>query len=161
MMLAEQQLLAGRYTYQRDLGRGAGGRVILALDRSSQDEPRAIKLVTPDQQERLSLEFALLSSISHPNLARVHELLRVDGGSGAFELPPGTVALVSEYAPGLSAADRAREQARDPRALLRLALGVGHGAARALSAIHARGVVHGDVKPANVIVADDGSITLW
>ena len=68
-MLANQRLIGGRYAVERELGRGAQGRVLLALDRDQGDAPRAIKLVSPRYEAQLRWEFDLLQRTAHPNLA--------------------------------------------------------------------------------------------
>jgi transcriptional regulator with GAF, ATPase, and Fis domain len=150
-----QGLLAGRYAISGELGRGASGRVLLALDAAEGDAPRAIKLVGREQEARLRWELGVLGSIAHPNLARVYELLRVDRPSSSPELPEGSVALVTELAPGRPADAWARELRRDSAGLLALSVVVADGVARALRALHERGLLHGDVKPANIVVSDD------
>jgi serine/threonine-protein kinase PknK len=153
--LAHTELLAGRYALQRELGRGASGRVLLALDTAAGDAPRAIKLVGAEQQGRLRWELGVLGAIAHPNLARVYELLRVERPSPSFDLAAGSVALVSELAPGRSASAWATALQRDPQGLLALCVLVADGVARALAALHAHGLLHGDVKPDNVVVDDE------
>ncbi len=145
---------AGRYEYQRELGRGADGRVIQVADHAAAGALRAIKSVSAQSEERVRWEFALLCRIAHPNLARVHELLRVDAAAG-LPLPVGSLALVSELAVGSRADELARVYAADKAKLLQLCGLVLDRVARALSAIHAHGFVHADVKPQNIIVADD------
>jgi transcriptional regulator with GAF, ATPase, and Fis domain len=153
--LATGELLLGRYAVQRELGRGATGRVVLALDTAAGNAPRAIKLVGGEHVGRLRWEFALLGGIAHPNLARVYELLRLDRPVPALDALEGGAALVSELAPGLPASRVAAELQRDPEALLALVLTVADGAARALAALHGGGLVHGDLKPDNIVVAED------
>jgi transcriptional regulator with GAF, ATPase, and Fis domain len=153
--LASGGLLAGRYAVQRELGRGASGRVLLAFDTLAGNAPRAIKLVSGEQAGRLCWEFALLGRIAHPNLARVYELLRVDRPVPELEIADASAALVSELAEGLPASQMAAELQRDPEALLALVLVVADGAARALAALHASGLTHGDLKPDNVVVHED------
>lgn len=171
--------IAGRYVYERELGQGGAGRVLLVRDAVG-GELLALKLVAAAAEDQVRAEFALLSGIAHPNLACVLGLLRVDEAMPSLRVPRGTLALVSEFAPGL-AADRAlrlmaagapgrgsaganaaaskvfattRSPAPRERQLA-LAIGVLDRAARALSAVHAQGFVHGDVKPANLIVSED------
>jgi eukaryotic-like serine/threonine-protein kinase len=69
-------LIAGRYRYERELGRGAHGRVLLVRDAASGDR-LALKLVSNAAEEQVRAEFALLSRIQQPNLARVLELVRL------------------------------------------------------------------------------------
>jgi serine/threonine-protein kinase PknK len=146
--------IAGRYRYERELGRGAQGRVLLVRDAVSGDR-LALKLVSGAAEEQVRAEFALLSRIQQPNLARVLELLRLPDAVPALRLSRGSLALVSEYVAGLPA-DRAMQlpAANREAHALKLALRLLDRAARALQAIHAQGFVHGDVKPQNLIVPE-------
>ncbi|HKP61418.1 MAG TPA: protein kinase, partial [Polyangiales bacterium] len=149
--------IAGRYRFERELGRGAHGRVLLVRDAVSGDR-RALKLVSHAAEEQVRAEFALLSRIEQPNLARVLELLRLPEAVPALRLSRGSLALVEEYVPGVSA-DRAmqlRAAGREAQPL-KLALRLLDRTARALCAIHAHGFVHGDVKPQNLIVPEAGA----
>jgi transcriptional regulator with GAF, ATPase, and Fis domain/tetratricopeptide (TPR) repeat protein len=153
-VLAARPRLAGRYAHVRELGRGSSGRVVLARDEVG-GGPRAIKIVSRADGERLRWEWALLASLAHPGLARVHELVTVDAPLGApFRLEPGAVALVEDFVEGASAAERVAALAEDADRV-RFAVSVGMAVARALGAMHAAGLVHGDVKPANVVVPED------
>jgi serine/threonine-protein kinase len=168
--------IGGRYVYERELGHGGAGRVLLVRD-SSAGELLALKLVAAAAEEQVRSEFALLSGIAHPALASVRELVRIDEAIASLRVSRGSLALISEFVPGLPA-DRAlrllaagvrggsgaaaaapppagRTSAHWERQLA-LALGVLDKTARALAAIHAHGFVHGDVKPANVIVSEGG-----
>jgi serine/threonine-protein kinase PknK len=155
--LATGELLAGRYAVQRELGRGASGRVLLALDTLAQNAPRAIKLVSGAEVGRLRWEFALLGRLAHPNLACVYELLRIERAVPTLGIAEASAALVSELAEGSPASQIASELQRDPDGLLSLVLVVANGAARALAALHAAGLTHGDLKPDNVVVGADRS----
>ena len=152
--LAEGALLAGRYRVVRELGRGGSGRVLLAQDLRSDGAGRALKLVGREREAELRLELDVLRSLAHPCLATVYELVTVDARAGLS-------ALVSEHAPGRPAAVVARElQARTRSRTLAaelpgLVLRVAHDVGRALAALHARGLIHGDVKPDNVVVRED------
>lgn len=150
---AETPLLAGRYAHVRELGRGATGRVLLVDDRAEGGR-RAVKVVPPEHAERLRWELSLLASVAHPSLARVHELVVVDAPLGPpFRLPSGAAALVEEHAPGVQAGEAIAARTGDAERIA-FATEVGIAAARALSALHAAGLVHGDVKPANLVVAE-------
>jgi transcriptional regulator with GAF, ATPase, and Fis domain/tRNA A37 threonylcarbamoyladenosine biosynthesis protein TsaE len=146
-------LLAGRYRFVRELGRGATGRVLLAEDVLSGDAPRALKVVGARHAALLALEAERLASVVHPALARFHELLRVDRALGPpLSLPAGSAVLVEEHVEGRRA-DAVAEGLGSAAARAALAVQVGHAVARALGALHAAGIVHGDVKPANVLVS--------
>ncbi|MCZ7682001.1 MAG: serine/threonine protein kinase [Sandaracinaceae bacterium] len=155
--LAYEPLLAGRYAHVRELGRGASGRVLLCADRIA-GASRAVKIVSAEDAERLRWELTLLSSIAHPGLARVHELVTLREPLGPpFRLEPGAAVLVEEHVDGASAAEVVASLATEEERV-RFAVTVGIAVARALGAIHAAGLVHGDVKPANVVVPEDPSL---
>ncbi len=155
-----ETLLLGRYRHLRELGRGAGGRVIEVVDEGSDSHPhRAIKSVAPADWAQLRLEREMLSAASHPHLVGVHELLRLDAAvPPPFGLPRGTALLVEDLAPGVDGAQAFLGLA--PASRREQALRAAHQVAGALGALHAVGLVHGDVKPANVRVDEVRGATL-
>jgi transcriptional regulator with GAF, ATPase, and Fis domain len=144
-------LIAGRYEILREAGRGASGRVLLARDRAA-GTLVALKTVAPELAGSLAFEFDVLAGVSHPNLARVHELLRIEHDADAFRLRAGETVLVEDFVDGPSAAARIEEAGPDARARVRVAVSIADSILRALAALHGAGIVHGDVKPANAIV---------
>jgi serine/threonine-protein kinase PknK len=155
--------LFGRYEYAGELGHGASGRVFTVLDLTSaaradgaEHDKRAVKVVANAESGRLVWEFARLCQVAHPRLARVRELLRLEQAATApFALPAGALLLVQDFVEGapLSAAIAL---AADPGARLALAARVGVAVAEALTALHEASLVHGDVKPDNVICGASG-----
>ena len=135
---------AGRFVLLRQLGRGGMGTVHLALDLSTRTEC-ALKRLDPHTVRvapgSLRHEFELLTRVRHPAVVTVHEL--------GFA-PDGTPYFTMEYVPGLPA-DRALA-AGDWRALCLVAAEAADG----LEALHAAGVVHGDLKPSNLLVIPGG-----
>ncbi len=130
-------------------------------DRAAGDAPRAVKVVPPVEAARLRWEFDTLARIAHPNVARVYELLTVAEPVGEpVRLGRGDVALVEQYAEGRSAADAADALGTDLTTRVRWTLRVGRGVAAGLAAIHAAGLIHADVKPANIVVTADGTPVL-
>ena len=131
--LAPGAVVAGRYRAP------GGGRVFLAedllLDRA---------VVLKEVHEGGGAEARLAGALSHPNVVVVHDVVRHRQGS----------LIVMEYVAGGSLEERLREHgplgAREAVDLLR-------GVVAGLAAVHARGVVHGDVKPANVLLTPDGT----
>src|SRR5712664_524200 len=75
--LALQELLAGRYSIERELGRGGMGIVLLARD-VALDRPVAIKLLPPhlatrpDERERFLAEARTAAGLAHPNIVPIH-----------------------------------------------------------------------------------------
>jgi two-component system response regulator HydG len=132
--------LAGRYVLLKRLGAGGMGEVFLARDLTTGTEC-ALKRLKPGSalpaSELTRREFEALTRLRHPAVVAVHEL--------GFA-PDGTPYYTMEYVPGL-AADRALARGDWP-ALFLVAAQVAHG----LEALHAAGVIHGDLKPSNLLV---------
>ena len=149
-------MLAGRYRHVRELGRGGSGRVVLAED-AVDARFVALKIVPPEQRERLRWELELGVRARHPNLAEMFELLVLDRAHGEpFHIAAGSAVLVEEAIEGPSVIDFVRTSREREPTVLRL----GREVASALAAIHALGWVHGDVKPANVLVRDRSAVLI-
>jgi serine/threonine protein kinase len=156
--LAVGDVLRGRYRVQGLLGRGGMGTVFAAadqyrLDRSGGDQRIAIKVLHTEVIKRprlfaeLRREFQHLQSLSHPNIVRVHEFDR-DGDLAFFTMEYLSGAMLSRV---LSNADSG--------ALYRsYALAIVRDVGAAIAHAHARGVVHGDLNPANIFITDDGEV---
>lgn len=144
----------GKCEIIRELGRGGMGTVYLAHHRTL-DVQVAVKILSPDVArvspaavERFLREARLTARIRHPNLVGVMDT-DTDG-------PTGVSYLVMEFVDGPSVLGLIEQGAMEPKAVARIALGV----ARALEAAHHNKVVHRDVKPANILVASDGTVKL-
>jgi eukaryotic-like serine/threonine-protein kinase len=140
---------APRFQLIRKLGSGGFGRVWLAHD-VQLGHPVALKAAhTPDAEteERLRREARALAAVRHPNCVRIHDLLPATSDPGLDELD-GMV-IVMEYVEGQSLGDLVRS-----RGLLDdlAAAHVWAGVAGALESAHAHGVMHRDVKPANIVL---------
>jgi hypothetical protein len=141
----EGSVAAGQYRILRRMGSGATG-VIYEAVRISDGQRVAIKLLRVAAahdavaSDRLRREAEALGLSWHPNVVEV-----IDHG----HLPDGTTYLVMELLPGESLAARLLARGRlTPGELLPIALQM----CDALSAVHAAGVVHRDVKPSNILL---------
>ncbi len=145
-------ILAFRYRLLARLGEGATGVVYRARDLEL-GETVALKLIEPAAQadaaalRQAAREVRLTRRITHPNVVRTHELGRSDG----------TCFLVMEYVAGLSLAEVIARRGPIPPAAARV---LGMQLCRALEVVHARGVLHRDVKPQNLLITPAGELKL-
>jgi len=131
---------------ERRLGAGGSGAVYAGA--LPDGRPVAVKVLDPAADEetrrRFEREVRICARLDHPVIARVLELRAAADGRPV---------LVRELVPGPTLAERVRD--RGPLAAPE-ALGLGAALADGLAHAHARGVVHRDVKPANVVLAPAG-----
>lgn len=117
----------------------------------------ALKIVPPEEADRLRWELELGSQLRHPHLAQMFELLVVDSAVGEpFHIPAGASVLVEE-AIEAGPIDAFVDASPEPSTTALRLIGE---VASALAAIHALGWVHGDVKPSNIMVRPNGSAVL-
>jgi transcriptional regulator with GAF, ATPase, and Fis domain/tetratricopeptide (TPR) repeat protein/tRNA A-37 threonylcarbamoyl transferase component Bud32 len=143
MSTTSSRIINGRYTLRGPLGSGSFGVVHEALDAADPSQPLALKILAGQRGEaslRLGEEFRALANLWHPNVARVLDF-GVDHDTGE---PFYTMELVR----GRDFVAAALEA--NGAALLALVA----QALRALAYVHARGIVHADLKPANLLVRD-------
>ena len=154
--MAEKQteLHVGRFTILRRLGRGGMGAVYEGHD-PALDRRVAIKTLTSDaiadaeSRDRFEREAKAAAKLAHPNIVTVYEL----GNFGGKEKPY----IVMEYLEGTDVAGLIGGNRGVP---LAEALGIVAQLCRALDFAHQKGVVHRDVKPANLRYLDDGQIKI-
>ena len=140
----------GPYELLGRIGAGAMGQVFRARDRR-QGREVALKLLlaaeaSEAQRSRFLREGRALARVRHPNLVEFHE-------AGTHQ---GRLFLAMELVRGVSLSERTRERVTRPAEALRLGAELG----RALGALHAAGILHRDVKPANVLLDERGAVRL-
>lgn len=145
-------MIAGRYTLEREIGRGGMGSVWLGQDEAL-GRPVAMKRIGmipgadgPDLA-RVEREAKLAARLNHPHVVAVYDL--VDEGDHQW--------LVMEYVEGVNLSALVR---RDGPLSVDTAAALIGQAARALSQAHAAGIVHRDVKPSNLLVTESGQVKL-
>lgn len=141
---------ASRYRILRLLGRGGMGEVHLAHDLHL-DRRIALKFLTPaqaadDARRRLLREAKASAALDHPFICKTYETGELDGRHF----------IAMEYVEGATLKERLEGGAMPIRDALRLAVEM----ADALDYAHRRGVVHGDLKPANVMLSPEGHVKL-
>ncbi len=134
----------GPYQLLGELGRGAMGVVYRAFDPALGRQVALKVVLGGGRPERLLREGQVTAALDHPGIVRVHAAGALPDGRPylAYELIEAARTL-EEVLPALPLSDRLR-RVRD--------------AARALGYAHARGVVHRDVKPSNVLVSAAGEV---
>jgi serine/threonine-protein kinase len=143
-LLALQELLAGRYSIERELGRGGMGIVFLARD-VALDRLVAIKLLPrafseqAEYRDRFLHEARTAAGLSHPNIVPIHSV----------EEHANLVFFVMGYVDGPTLRERVERGGPLPP---RLATKLMQEVAWALAYAHQRGVIHRDVKPDNIMI---------
>ncbi len=152
MKLAPGETLSdGRYRLERLLGTGGMASVWLARD-DRLNRAVAIKVISDSLAvddayvTRFEREARVAAGLSHQNLVRVFD----------YDAESDRPLLITEYVDGGTLAERLKDERRQALDLERLALDL----LAALDHIHGAGIVHRDVKPANVLFAEDGRALL-
>jgi len=154
LMLRLQRLVEGKYKVERMLGKGGMGAVFLAHDLTLEREV-AIKVLPPDISmdehivKRFQQEAKTSAKLDHTNIIPIYRV-ESEGGLNYF---------VMKYIAGTSLED-VLDQKQPPPLTIDYIQRVLWEAACALGHAHQRGVVHRDVKPANIMFDHDGRVML-
>jgi len=147
--------LAGRYAVERALGQGGMATVYLARDERHHRQV-AIKVLSPDLaatlgQERFLQEIEIAAGLTHPNVLPLHDSGQVSADADG----PALLYYVMPFVEGETLRDRLKRERQLPAAdAMRIASEVG----AALDYAHRKGVVHRDVKPENILLADGHAV---
>jgi hypothetical protein len=138
----------GHYRIDQPIGRGGMGEVFRAFD-TRLGRAVAVKLMSADGSratavQRFLREARAASALNHPNIVTIHDV---------GETPDGGHFIVQEFIEG-----RTLRTLLNEAVALTTIVEIGRQVARALSAAHAAGIVHRDVKPENVMVRADGYV---
>jgi eukaryotic-like serine/threonine-protein kinase len=155
-MARTQQLIAGRFQVEREVGRGAVGIVFRAFDTVSQRRV-ALKIIAaageadPAERTRLLQEGKILSELDHPGIVQVVAYGALDTTYTAAlgrKFDEGAPFIAMEW---LEGEDLLTRQIRAALSM-RQSLDVARQVAFALAAAHDAGVVHRDIKPSNIFI---------
>ena len=142
----EPQTIAGRFRVERPVGRGGMGAVWLGTDERLNRQVALKQVISradePVDHSRALREARSLAALNHRNVVAVYDV--VEDGDQLW--------LVMEYIPGRTLADLLEQGPLSLEDAVRIGAQVADG----LVAAHERGLVHRDVKPANILVTDEG-----
>jgi serine/threonine protein kinase len=144
--------ISGKWRIEKKLGAGGMGTVYLATDLTV-DRPVALKFLLPalaaetEYRARFEREARVMAKVDHPNLLTLYGVER-DG-----EVP----FLVMKYVTGRTLAKFIKDRTKLP---LTEAMPLIRQMTSALTSLHSQGYVHRDLKPGNIIVSDEGHVTL-
>jgi len=150
--MSEFPLSFDRFQVSRILGKGGMGTVYLARD-ARLDRNVALKVLNPedlkadDKKHRFLREARTAASIRHPNVATIYEVGETD---------EGTPYLVMEYCEGETLSQRIRRRPLDAAEFLNIARQIAAGVAAA----HDAGVIHRDLKSANIMIEPTGAVKI-
>ncbi|MFC3495584.1 serine/threonine-protein kinase [Glycomyces rhizosphaerae] len=137
------QVVGDRYRLEERLGSGSQGQVWRAADLRLRERPVALKRALSGGDAaaaaKVRREAEVLASVNHPNVVTVYDAVEEDGDWW----------IVMEYVNGRTLAETGTVAAEE-------AARYGAQLAGSLEAVHAKGILHRDVKPANVMVTDHG-----
>jgi serine/threonine-protein kinase len=146
----EPIVLGGRYRVEEELGRGGMAKVYRGND-TVLSRPVAVKILAPQFADdpsfvdRFRREAQAAARLNHPNLVSVY-----DTGSD-----DGVHFIVMEYVEGKTLADYLTGGGR---IMPQRAIEIAEAVSQALTAAHAQGVIHRDIKPGNIMITPSGDV---
>jgi serine/threonine protein kinase/predicted Zn-dependent protease len=150
--LSSGDVLAGKYRIVEGIGKGGMGMIYKAQD-IKLERPVAIKLLPsdltldPEARQRFTQEARTASALDHASICTIYE---VD------ETEDGRMFIAMAYYPGETLKERIGRGPLGIKESIDIAIQIARGLARA----HEAGIVHRDVKPANIIITDHGDVRI-
>jgi serine/threonine-protein kinase len=150
MLALVRQAFSSRYSVEREIGRGGNARIFLATDADGRKV--ALKVLHPEllvsvAADRFLREIRLASQLNHPHIAKIF-----DSGEQDW-----LVYYVMDYIEGSTLRERLDSSEPLPVSeTMKIVCDV----LEALDHAHARGIIHRDVKPANVVLSSRGAVLL-
>jgi TolB-like protein/tRNA A-37 threonylcarbamoyl transferase component Bud32/Flp pilus assembly protein TadD len=141
--------IAGKYKILKEIGRGGMGVVYKAED-TRLKRTVALKFMPPEltrdpeAKERFVREVQAAAALSHPNICTIYEIDEEEGKSF----------ISMEYIEGQSIREKVKNSALEIQEALDMAI----QAAQGLEEAHKRGIIHRDIKSANIMVAEEGQV---
>jgi serine/threonine protein kinase len=152
MLALVRQAFTGTYDVEREIGRGGSARIFLARDPSGKRV--ALKILHPEllvsvAADRFLREIKLASRLDHPHIARL-----LDSGERDW-----LVYYVMSYVEGPTLRDYL-DRSSSMRLPIPENLRIANDLLDALAHAHGQGIIHRDVKPANVVLSGEGAVLL-
>jgi len=148
----EMRRTIGNYRIEHEIGRGGMGTVFLATHQQFQDRQYALKLISgaaasPQSQQQFQREIEALAKSRHPNLLYAFD-------AGAHDSMPY---IVTELVPGYDIGKLIRANGVLP---ISVACEIARQMALGLEFAHAKGIIHRDIKPQNVMLQPNGQVKI-
>lgn len=151
-MFTKGYVLGGRYQILSELGRGGMGRVFKAIDKELEEEVVALKVLLPqfssDEKimERFKREIRIARRITHPNVLRIYDLEQ-EGESLCISMELGGLSLSNIL------------KSKGPMPVGRV-VAIAKQLCWGLNAAHHEGIIHRDIKPQNILIADHDHVKI-